>query len=268
MNARLTDEGTLRDQLIGWRSLEILIERQLRKKQLEMALLPLSRDELENKDGSDVRGAAELFLSKEFNFPYYFGFSKLASLASFNIEQFICLAGDLFEESLGAAVMRRNPHISPERQERILSDSYDTRVRDLPRRAKNGREVLNFIDTVGLYCQQVTYQPNAPYSPGINGVAISMKDRKILIDPKQHEQNPAIKAFAELLGTALAHNLLHAELDKKVKGNTFMLLYLNRLLCQKYKLPLGFGSFRERPLRELMTWANKGFRPSKSEMFL
>jgi hypothetical protein len=61
---------------------------------------------------------------------------------------------------------------------------------------------------------------------------------------------------------------LHAELDYKVKGNTFMLLYLNRLLCPKYQLPLGFGSFRERPLRELMTWTEKGFRPSKSETLL
>lgn len=268
VTSRAEAEGTPREQLIGWRSLEILIERHSRKKQLALVLEPLSRDELEDKDGSDVRGAAELFLSKEFGFPYYFGFGRLASLASYNVEQFIRLAGDLFEESLAAAVMRRPPHLSPDRQEKILGGAYQARILDLPRRAKNGREVLKFIDAVGQFCHHVTHQPNAPYSPGINGVAILMQERKTLIDPKQQEQNPAIKAFAELLGTALAHNFLHAELDYKVKGNTFMLLYLNRLLCPRYQLPLGFGSFRERPLRDLMTWAEKGFRLSKSETLL
>jgi hypothetical protein len=268
VKSRADAEGTLREQLIDWRSLEILIERHTRKKQLALGLEPLSRDELEDKDGSDVRGAAELFLSSEFGFPYYFGFSRLASLASFNIEQFIRLAGDLFEESLASAVMRRPPHLSPGRQERILGGAYDSRVLDLPRRAKNGREVLKFIDAVGGFCQHVTHQPNAPYSPGINGIAISMQERKTLIDSTQQEKNPALKSFAELLGTALAHNLLHAELDYKVKGKTFMLLYLNRLLCPKYRLPLGFGSFRERPLRELIAWADKGFRPSKPEPLL
>ncbi len=266
--SRAAAEGTPLELLIGWRSLEILIERHIRKKQLMLVFEPLSRDELEDKDGSDVRGAAELFLSKEFGFPYYYGFGRLASLASYNIEQFIRLAGDLFEESLAAAVMRRPPHLSADRQEKILGGAYESRILDLPRRAKNGREVLKFIDAVGQYCHQVTHQPNAPYSPGINGIAISMRERKTLIDPKQQELNPAIKAFAELLGTALAHNILHAELDYKVKGNTFMLLYLNRLLCPKYQLPLGFGSFRERPLRELLTWAEKGFRPSLSEILL
>lgn len=268
VNARAAAPGTSREQLIGWRSLEILIERQSRKKQLTLVLEPLSRDELEDKDGSDVRGAAELFLSKEFGFPYYFGFRRLASLASHNVEQFIRLAGDLFEESLAAAVMRRPPHLSPERQERILGAAYEPRVRDLPRRAKNGRKVLSFIEAVGMFCQYVTHQPNAPYSPGINGIAISMQERKSLIDPKELARNPSLKALAEVLSTALAHNFLHAELDYKVKGNTFMVLYLNHLLCPKYELPLGFGSFRERPLRELMVWAEKGFRPAKSETLL
>lgn len=268
VKARASASGSARERLVEWRSLEILIERHLRRRQLSLEFEPLSQDDLNSEDGADVRGAAELFLSREFGFPYYFGFGRLASLASYNVEQFIRLAGDLFEESLASAVMRRSPHLSPDRQERILSAAYDARILDLPRRAKNGREVLRFIDAVGNFCRHVTHQPNAPYSPGINGVAISMHDRKTLLDRKRKEDDPDLQAFAELLGMALAHNLLHAELDYKVKGNTFMLLYLNRLLCPKYELPLGFGGFRERPLRELVTWAAKGFRPPRLEALL
>jgi len=197
-------------------------------------------------------------LSKEFGFPYYFGLSKLASLGSFNVEQFIRLAGDLFEESLAAAVMRRSPRLAPERQQRILQGAYDTRVKDLPRRAKNGRDVLRFLDAVGQFCRDVTQQPNAPYSPGVTGIAILMQEPETLLDPAHLAKSPPTAAFASMLGTAIAHNLLHAEIDYKVKGNRYMVLYLNRLLCPKYELPLQFGGFRERPLREFITWAEKG----------
>jgi len=268
VKSRTDLEGTLRHQLIKWRALSIIIERHARKRQLTLELGTLSRDELDDKDESDVRAAAELFLSKEFGFPYYFGLSRLASLGSFNVEQFIRLAGDLFEESLAAAIMRRPPHLAPERQERILQGAYDTRVKDLPRRAKNGRDVLRFLDAVGQFCHQETHRPNAPYAPGVTGIAISMRDRETLLDPKQLAQSPVTSSFASILATALAHNLLHAEVDYKVKGNRYMVLYLNRLLCPKYQLPLQFGGFREKPLREFINWAEQGYRSSKSESLL
>jgi hypothetical protein len=265
VKSRADVDGTLRHQLIKWRTLEILIARQQGKKQMHLLLEPLSTEELANKDESDVRAAAELFLSKEFGFPYYFGLGKLASLGSFNVEQFIRLAGDLFEESLAAAVMRRSPRLDPERQQRILEGAYDTRVKDLPRRAKNGRDVLRFLDAVGQFCRDVTHQPNAPYSPGVTGIAILMQERETLLDPKHLATSPPTAAFASMLGTAIAHNLLHAEVDYKVKGNRYIVLYLNRLLCPKYDLPLQFGGFREKPLREFIVWAERGYRSSKSE---
>jgi hypothetical protein len=265
VQACVSADGTLRQQLIKWRTLEILIERHSRKRQLTLGLGALTREELEEKDESDVRAAADLFLSKEFAFPYYFGLSRLASLGSFNVEQFLRLAGDLFEESLAAAVMRRDAHLSPERQQRILDGAYDTRVKDLPRRTQNGRDVLRFLDAVGQFCQQETHRPNAPYAPGVTGIAISMQERETLLDKQQLARSPVTAAFTSMLGTALAHNLLHAELDYKVKGNRYMVLYLNRLLCPKYQLPLQFGGFREKPLREFISWAEKGYRPSKSE---
>ncbi len=268
VNSRTDLEGTLRHQLIKWRTLEILIARHAGKKQLAFALEPLSKEELDDKDESDVRAAAELFLSKEFGFPYYFGLSKLASLGSFNVEQFIRLAGDLFEESLAAAVMRRPPHLAPDRQERILQGAYDTRVKDLPRRAKNGRDVLRFLDAVGQFCHQETYRPNAPYAPGVTGIAILMHDRETLLDQANLAKNPSAASFASILATALAHNLLHAEVDYKVKGNRYMVLYLNRLLCPKYQLPLQFGGFREKPMREFIIWAENGYRSLKSETLL
>lgn len=258
-------EGSPREKLLAWRGLEILIERHRRKNQLSFGFA-LGREELEDKDGSDIKAAAELLLAKEFGFPYYFGPSRLASLGSFNVEQYLRLAGDLFEESLARGLLRQQPNLSPERQQEILGGAYEARVKDLPRRAKNGRDVLNFLDAVGTFCRDVTYQSNAPYAPGVNGIAISMEERKTLLDSGAIKGNPSNARFAQMLATALAHNLLHAELDKSVKNQRWMILYLNRLVCLKYSLPLHVGGFREKPLRDLVSWMERGYRLSKSEM--
>jgi len=257
-------EGNPREKLIAWRAHEILIERHRRKHQKSFDFA-LGRQELEDKDDSGVKAAAELFVAKEFGFPYYFGLSRLASLGSSNVEQFLRLAGDLFEESLARALLRQPPSLSAERQQEILNGAYDARVKDLPRRAKNGRDVLNFLTSVGAFSRDVTYQPNAPYAPGVNGVAISMQERKTLLDPAALKSNPPHARFAQMLATALANNLLHAELDKSVKNQKWMILYLNRLLCLKYALPPHFGGFRERPLKELVTWMERGYRTPRSE---
>lgn len=269
VRAREEAEGNPREKLIAWRALEIIIERHRRKNQQAFGFA-LGRDELGDKDDSAVKAAAELFVAKEFGFPYYYGPSRLASLGSFNVEQYLMLAGDLFEESLARSLLqgRRGgvvPALSPERQQEILDGAFDARIKDLPRRAKNGRDVLDFLNAVGTFCRDVTYQPNAPYAPGVNGVAISMQERKTLLDPEALKANAGYSRFAQLLATALANNLLHAELDKSVKNQRWMILYLNRLVCLKYRLPPHFGGFRERPLKELVSWMERGYRPAKSE---
>jgi len=261
-------EGTSRERLIAMRTLEILIERDRRKSQLSMDF-ELSSEDLEKRGGSGVRGAAELFVATEFGFPYYFGPSYVAQLGSFNVEQFLRLAGDLFEESLGAALLRRDPTLAPRRQEKILLAAYEARISELPRRARNGRDVIKFLDATGRFCRDATYQPNAPYDPGVTGIAISMADRDYLLNPEHMEKSPAHRRFAEMLATALAQNVFRARLDYKVKGGKYMVLYLNRLACVKYRLPLQFGGFREKPLRDFISWLEKGYTsPRKKELAL
>ena len=71
-------------------------------------------------------------------------------------------------------------------------------------------------------------------------------------------------SLADVLAAAIANNLLEAQLDRRVKGNTWMVLNLNRLLCVSYDLPLQYGGFKERPLRDLYVWMTAGYEPKKS----
>ena len=95
LHATNTDYENDYDRGLAWQSLDILATRESQKTQLgfEAAGFALSEDQLHRRDGSGVKAAAELFFSDRFEFPYYFGFSRLASMASLNIEQFLGIAG-------------------------------------------------------------------------------------------------------------------------------------------------------------------------------
>jgi len=238
---------------------EIFIARE-KGKSLRFEFAPLEAEDLGHKDDSAVKAAAELFLAEEFKLPYYFGPGRLSILASSNIQQFLGLAGDEFEEVVSAAVMKKPTDLSPDRQDTILSVAVDSLWQELPRRMQNGRDVRAFLDAIGQFANWITYLPNAPYSPGVTGIAISMAEREELRNPHLLKSVPAYAKLADVLASALAHNLLESDLDYRCKGERWMVLNLNRLLCLKFRLPLQYGGWKERSLKQLVEWLEQGFK--------
>jgi hypothetical protein len=76
---------------------------------------------------------------------------------------------------------------------------------------------------------------------------------------KKESANPAMVRLGETVASALAHNLLVAQLDYNCKQEKWMLLNLNRLLCAHFDLPLGYGLYKERPLKTLMLWLDRPY---------
>jgi hypothetical protein len=260
--------GTLRERAIAWRTLEILIEREIEreKRSAQQAFdYALSIDALEEKDDAAVKTAAELFLAHEFGIPYYFGPAKLAVIASSNIEQFLSLAGDEFEELISSVLINKNKPaaLTPDRQQVILKKAAQSRLDDIPRRVRHGREVRDFVEAIGMFSRWMTEQPTAPNDPGVNGIAISMADREKLIDSSYLQVHPDKEKLARILASALAHNLLEPVLDYKCKGERWMVLNLNRLLCVHFHLPLNYGKFKEQTLDRLCDWMEQGFKPPR-----
>lgn len=254
--------GTLRERAVSWRVLEILVHRELRKEQRTFDF-PISALDLAERAVSSVRAAAELFLSKEFRIPYYFGHKKLANLASWNIEQFMRLAGDEFEEVVSTYLITKSAMLNASRQDALLRNASTSLWAEIPRRARYGEHVQRFLKAIGGYCQSRTYEDSAPYDPGVTGIAISMRDREQLKDPQFLRRNPQYAVLADVIAASIANNLLEAQLDYNVKGDKWMVLNLNRLLCVSYDLPLGYGGFKERRLPELHSWMMSGFEPKR-----
>jgi hypothetical protein len=262
-------QGDVYDQLVSWRSLEILLYRDRNKTQktIEFETDALKDEELEDQEGNDLLNAAMLFLNKEFDIPYYYGISNVSKLASFNIEQFLMLAGHLFENILTSSV-RKIVHpntpleIAPHEQEDIIKRTINKKKwNELNYKIPNFTEVRKFLDAVGAFSRSETFVPNAWNSPGINGIAILMSDRKLLKDNALHDKNHVYHKLAKCIATCIAYNLLDFKLNYRCQNKDLMLLYINRIYCVKYNLPMNNGRFKQRNLITLLSWFNKGFQP-------
>lgn len=256
-------KGSPYDRLVEWRSLEILIERDLQKRQKTFNFYELTEEELQANEKSNVRTAARLFLDRELKLPYYYGFSRLCRMASSNIDQFLVLSGNLFEIMTSASILalsRAIPHISAERQEKILKQAIDEKWREITHMVPNASEVRNLLEGIGNICHAETYKPTAPYAPGVTGVAILMSDREKLRNPEILQKNEPYARLANAIATCLANNMLEDRLNHKCKGREWMVLYLNRMFCVHFDLPLDYGGFREKSLDDLCDWIEKGSR--------
>lgn len=258
--------GTPRERAIKWRVLEIKIERESRKAQRKLLDLPLPEEGLEEQELSTLKETAELFLASEFEFPYYFGFPRLAKLASSNIEQFLMMAGDLFEEVISAQLLKQPATLPPTRQEDMLEQAAKRRWVEIPNSVPNGRDVMHLLEAICGLCCWETGKPNAPYAPGVTGVAISMTDRAKLTDPSVRGGRQQFARLANALCSCISKNLLEASLDRKQGsrgGEPWMIVYLNRLLCACFGLPLQYGGWRPVKLDELCRYLDQPFSPPR-----
>lgn len=236
---------------LAWRELEILIARDKDRRQGQLFDLQLEPETMSERTSSSIREAAACFLAHEFRLPYYAGTSQIPKLASFNIEQFLDLGGSLFEEMLALITLGRTPWIGPSRQDTIVREASDRLWGQIPERYSHGRDIQRLLVEIAEMCRRETFRPKAPYPPGATGTAISADDRRRLLAPAQRAAIAGGDQLYRALAQAIAFNLLEVEDDYSVKGKRWMVLYLNRLLCPRFNLPLGRGGFRERKLEQL-----------------
>ncbi len=145
-------------------------------------------------------------------------------------------------------------------QDTLIRAMSERRLEAIPRDVPHGQDVQQLVKAIGSLCNDETYRETAPYAPGATGVAISMRDREILVADGPRGQDVRLTRLFYALTSAIAHNVLEARPDTRVKGGDWLVLYLNRIYCPNFGLPLQYGSFRERPLRELKTWLDEGYR--------
>lgn len=248
-----------------WRATEVLIERDLKRNQGSFAFDVLPADELVEKERA-VSRAADHFLRTEIAAPNYFGRESLAAVSSHNIDQYLEITGALFEEISAKVSGPRStpPPLSVERQDAIIRQVAESRWEDLVRRLPQGYDARRLLQGLGAYCQEQTFRPTAPYVPGVTGFSISKGDREVLSSSSE-EENKHFILLRDVITSLVAQNLICPRLDRKNKGQPSVVFYLNRLLCVKFGLPLGYGGWREHSLPTLHEWMTTGIHQGKSD---
>ena len=247
------------------RNLEVFIRREVAKPQRyfdfhKLDIIDFQKHQNKKKYGN----VEELFLAIEYKLPYYFGASRLFTLSSKNILQFLRLAGGLFEEIMVAISLGRDREsfLSPKRQHAIISKIGKNFLDEIPISVRYGNEVFRMVHVVGDMCRHETYRPTAPYDPGVTGIAITMHDLDVLVKKAKIGDEDYLTLY-RVIESAVAHNIFHPTINYKCKNKNFLVLYLNRLLCVPFKLPLQKGGFREQTLTTLIKWLKTGY--SKGE---
>lgn len=251
--------GNAMERAVQWRLLKILVVRDMRKAQTSFDFDALTLDEFESRAGSGTDRAAEHFLRTEVQAPIYFGREALSAVSSSNVDQYLEVVGALFEEISAKIRFRRDQPVplTAVRQDALVRAVAQERWDDIVRRLPRGIEARRLLEAIGEFCRQQTFRSSAPYAPGVTGIAITMAERKTLIDSQEEEIAPFLK-LRDVMTSLVAHNLLVPRLDHRNNNREYVVFYLNRLLCVHFGLPLGYGGWRAQSLRSLLYWQEAG----------
>lgn len=247
----LTDAPYLQAEM--WRTLEIVIKRDEHKIQKRLFEdEPREFEELSSKITSGITNTARYYIRTKYKIPYYFGFKDLVKLSSSNIEQFLELASNLFDDMISASYTRLATRIRPERQETILVKKAFDKWNEIEQSIPHSQYVIPFLRNVAQFCLTVTNTPRASYN-SVTGIAISSEDLRKIRSSDFRRLNQKYQVLHDVLATCIAHNLfdIMPETKQGKKGTIRFVMYLNRLLCPRFGLPLHYGGWRKQNLNIL-----------------
>lgn len=215
----------------------------------QLSLLP----ELDVPEASNAKTAeaALLFASRRAKYPYYWGFETLSNVASWNVEQLLSTCAALVDRMIYRAELDRDKALSAKEQEEILKRCADDYYNALSEKHRRGSAIRQFIDNLGGFFQDVTYRPNAPIAPGVNGFGLTRQELERAVGASVTTREAQV--FREVLTNAVAGNVLSVRVTKQGQtGTEKIVFYFNRVLCVRFRLPLNYGGWQHLPTELLV----------------
>ena len=245
--------------IIDLLSLLILVARDETRRQLTLQLEPLPPEELDQRDSSQVQGAAEIMANEVFGMPYYYGIDRLCAMATNNVEELLSLAAVLYEGLRAKLVLRKADLIlSAFEQEKLLRAAAKRKREFIPKAHTEGTRAARLLDAIGSFCREKTFQQTAPYAPGVTGVRFSQSELA-KIRREQPRDSGQISILRRVIAESVAENLLIArESSASTSRESGTVFYLNRTLCVHYGLPLQYGGWQDISMQDAVEWMDKG----------
>lgn len=249
-----SDLSSLERALLS-RSAEILLHKNLTQPQTTLDI-ELSVRELITGKTPMIENAAEYFISQEFKLPYYFGFERVLQVSSFNIDQFLQFSSELYEGMLSNRLSSRFSTITAEEQQKIIRRVVNDKWNELGRLIPFPEQVKKFLQKFHEFALKETHRPTIPYAPGVTGFALREPTELKLIESGYWLEDELYKPLMNVLTTCISFNLLEKrEISQGKKGTErTTVFYLNRWLCVRFNLPLGYGGWRHLKPGDLLKW--------------
>lgn len=251
------------DMLLELFMTRILVARDASKKQMSLELA-LPAEDIDDKDSSSLRGAAEIQLHDELGLPYYYGLEQLCVMATYNVEELLSMAAVLYEGIVASQILgKRSPDLSPFEQDKLLRETASRRLKFVPKQHTEGGRAQQLITSIGSFCRERTFLPNAPYAPGVTGVRLSQSEMDKLQAGTKSFGEPG-EILKRVLSECIAENLLVMRPSSaSTAREPGSILYLNRTLCAHFGLPLQMGGWQDVSCLDLIDWMSRGWKPQK-----
>ncbi len=221
-----------------WQVLLMLIRRDQRG-QLFLDLQKMKSEEFD-KLYKENQGVAEYYFSIDNDIPYYYGMGILKKIASYNIEQFLTFAGSVFELNKAGRIISNNNliKVSPKEQEELFLKMAEQRWNDIPQRFTSGVQIQNMITNLCIQAEKERERESNSYTGGtFSGIGIEMNQLERILKDDYY------KELREILGQCISE--WYFEKRKITQNNKeWLVLYYNRWICLKFKLPFAYGGWK------------------------
>lgn len=245
------------DSVIAWQVLLILIEREQKKEQYVWPFINIFGIEEYEAELKKLKKDAEYLVRYHYKLPIYYGMNDMQVISSNNVEQFLDFAGEIFEYRIAldyASKRKRGNLISQEEQEKVLTKCAEEKWEDILRTFSRGTEIKNFITNIARIGIEGLEKNTASYS-GVTFTGIGIKNSDI----KKELEKSQLSDLMSLLKICVAYNLLSIQDIKHGSAENdavYKVFYLNRWICVKFRLPLGYGGWKPLSIQKATTLLN------------
>ncbi len=235
------------ERVLSYLVLDILYKRDISKGQLSIFPESMSINDFE-KSMKEHKDVAAYYLSVRTRTPFYYGFDNIISISSYNIEQFLSLAGAIFEQFIARKIVasnsKQNLKIKPAEQEKFLRQVANQRFDDILRRFEYGESIQNLLKNLSKQSLKTRDKGTNSYAGGaVTGVAVPKDCLKSLHKPRYAK-------LAKVISDCISSNIFEKSTISQ-GGTEWMVLYYNRWVCLYFNLPLKYGGWFRSSLDQL-----------------
>lgn len=83
----------------------------------------------------------------------------VAKLAYHNLDQFLRLCGDLFDEILALLILGQNPKLPTHTQQQIILHASERAYSEIPQRRSHGQDIQRVLSLIETVAEEETHRP-------------------------------------------------------------------------------------------------------------